>query len=70
MALGYAGIMFAFYGLVLPVGLAWKARRLSPNLPYRVFGGNLSLLIALLLGILIIAIPFLIEAGYLPNVVG
>ncbi len=70
MALGYAGIMFAFYGLVLPVGLAWKARRLSPNLPYRVFGGNLSLLIALLLGILIIAIPFLIEAGYLSNVVG
>ncbi|MGR3808311.1 aromatic amino acid transport family protein [Pasteurella testudinis] len=69
MALGYAGIMFAFYGLVLPVGLAWKARRLSPNLPYRVWGGNLALLIALLLGILIIVIPFLIDAGYLPQVI-
>ncbi|KGQ71240.1 tyrosine transporter [Chelonobacter oris] len=70
MALGYAGIMFAFYGLVLPVGLAWKARRLHPNLTYRVWGGNIALVLALLLGILIIVIPFLIEAGYLPKVIG
>lgn len=70
LALGYAGIMFAFYGLVLPVGLAWKARRLHPKLPYRVVGGNTALVLALLLGLLIIVIPFLIDAGYLPKVIG
>ncbi|TNH15390.1 tyrosine transporter, partial [Testudinibacter sp. TR-2022] len=70
MALNGAGVMFAFYGLVLPVGLAWKARRQSPNLAYRVWGGNPSLLFALLLGILIIAIPFLVDKGYLPHVIG
>lgn len=70
MALEYAGIMFAFYGLVLPVGLAWKARRLYPKLEYRVWGGNPALLLALLLGILIIAIPFLVRLGYLPAVIG
>ncbi|MGV6989303.1 aromatic amino acid transport family protein [Testudinibacter sp. P80/BLE/0925] len=70
LALGYAGIMFAFYGLVLPVGLAWKARRLHPNLPYRVIGGNTALVLALLLGLLIIVIPFLIDTGYLPKVIG
>lgn len=70
MALGYAGIMFAFYGLVLPIGLAWRARKLNPNLPYRVKGGNIGLLVALVLGIIIICIPFLINAGYLPEVVG
>ncbi|WP_443091483.1 aromatic amino acid transport family protein [Basfia succiniciproducens] len=69
-ALGYAGQMFTFYGLVLPVGLAWRARKLHPNLPYRVIGGNLTLLIALLLGLLIMNVPFLIEGGYLPKVIG
>lgn len=69
-ALGYAGQMFTFYGLVLPVGMAWRARKIYPNLPYRVLGGNLSLLIALLLGVLIMNVPFLIQAGYLPKVIG
>lgn len=66
-ALGYAGLLFAFYGLILPIGLAWKARQQHPNLPYRVAGGNIGLLIALIAGILIMAIPF-IEG--LPSVVG
>ncbi|WP_032091966.1 MULTISPECIES: aromatic amino acid transport family protein [Pasteurellaceae] len=69
-ALGYAGQMFTFYGLVLPVGLAWRMRKLYPDLRYRVIGGNLSLLIALLLGLLIMNVPFLIQAGYLPPVIG
>ncbi|MDO4698352.1 MAG: aromatic amino acid transporter [Pasteurellaceae bacterium] len=69
-ALGYAGILFAFYGLLLPIGLAWKARQLHPNLPYRVAGGNIGLLLALLMGIVIIIIPFFIEQGILPAVVG
>lgn len=70
LALGYAGQMFAFYAVVLPVSLVWKARRLHPNLPYRVWGGNVTLLIVLILGVVITSIPFAIRAGYLPFVVG
>ncbi|MFZ7275924.1 aromatic amino acid transport family protein [Avibacterium endocarditidis] len=69
-ALGYAGQMFTFYGLVLPVGLAWRARKRYPDLPYRVMGGGLGLILALLLGLLIMNVPFLIQAGYLPPVIG
>lgn len=68
-ALGYAGLLFAFYGLILPIGLAWKARQQHPNLPYRVAGGNAGLLIALLMGIGIVVIG-LLPTGYLPSVVG
>ncbi|MDH2998871.1 tyrosine transporter, partial [Pasteurellaceae bacterium LFhippo2] len=68
--LTYAGQMFTFYGLVLPVGMAWVLRRKYPDLPYRVIGGNLGLLVALVLGLLIMNVPFLIEAGLLPKVVG
>ena len=70
LALGYAGQMFAFYAVVLPVSLVWKARRLHPHLPYRVRGGNLALFVVLTLGVTITAIPFAIRAGYLPFVVG
>ncbi len=69
-ALGYAGLLFAFYGMILPIGLAWKARCQYPNLPYRVIGGNLALVVALIAGIIIMVIPFLIQAGYLPQAVG
>lgn len=70
MALGYAGQMFAFYAVVLPAALVWKARRQYPNLPYRVWGGNMILLLAAILGSIIVSIPFAIQAGYLPQVVG
>lgn len=68
--LTYAGQMFTFYGLVLPVGMAWMLRRKYPDLPYRVIGGNIGLLVALVLGLLIINVPFLIDVGYLPKVAG
>ncbi|WP_439257534.1 aromatic amino acid transporter [Lonepinella sp. BR2271] len=70
LALSYAGQMFAFYAVVLPAVLTWKARQKYPNLPYRVFGGNILLIIVSLLGVIITSIPFLIQAGLLPNVVG
>ncbi|MDP8078891.1 aromatic amino acid transport family protein [Phocoenobacter skyensis] len=70
MALGYAGQMFTFYGLILPIGMVWRMRKRYPDLPYRVFGGNFSLAIALVSGLLIMSVPFLIQAGYLPKVVG
>ena len=65
-ALGYAGLLFAFYGLLLPIGLAWRARKLYPELPYRVAGGNVALILAFVAGIIIILVPFL----DLPKVVG
>ena len=70
LALGYAGQMFAFYAVVLPVSLVWKARRAHTNLPYKVWGGNMTLIIVLVLGVIITSIPFAIRAGYLPFVVG
>ena len=70
LALGYAGQMFAFYAVVLPVSLVWKARRAHTNLPYKVWGGNLTLIIVLVLGVIITSIPFAIRVGYLPFVVG
>ena len=69
LALGYAGQMFAFYAVVLPVSLIWKARHTHANLPYKVWGGNLTLIIVLVLGVIITSIPFAIRAGYLPFVV-
>lgn len=68
--LSYAGQMFTFYGLVLPVAMVWVARKRYPDLAYRVAGGNVALIVALILGLLIINVPFLIEAGLLPKVVG
>ena len=70
LALGYAGQMFAFYAVVLPVALVWKARAIHPNLSYRVWGGNALLVLVLVLGVMITSIPFAIRAGYLPFVVG
>lgn len=69
-ALSYAGQMFAFYAVVLPVSLVWKARRRYPHLPYRVQGGDIALILALILGIAAAIIPFYVKAGYLPPVVG
>lgn len=68
--LAFAGQMFTFYGLVLPVAMAWRLRQKYPDLPYRVMGGNVSLLIALVLGLIIMFVPNLIDAGLLPKVVG
>ena len=70
LALGYAGQMFAFYAVVLPAALVWKARHQHPNLPYRVPGGSGLLLFVSILGIIIVSIPFLIKLGVLPPVVG
>ena len=70
LALGYAGQMFAFYAVVLPVALVWKARSIHPNLPYQVWGGKALLVLVLVLGVIITSIPFAIRAGYLPFVFG
>ena len=70
LSLGFAGQMFAFYAVVLPAALVWKARHQHPNLPYRVPGGSGVLLFVSILGTIIVCIPFLIKLGVLPPVVG
>lgn len=70
LALRYAGQMFAFYAVVLPVVLILRVRRWHPHLTYRVMGGRPLLYTALLLGIIICLIPFFVRGGYLPEVVG
>lgn len=67
--LSYAGQMFTFYGLVLPVGMAWVLRKKYPDLEYRVLGGNVALVVALVLGLLIMCVPFLIQGEILPPVI-
>ena len=69
-ALSYAGLLCAFYCLILPIGLASRTRIENPTLPYRVAGGNFALVFALLIGVVIMVIPFLIQWGYLPAVAG
>ena len=56
--------------LAARTGQLWKARRRYPNLPYRVAGGDVALIIALLIGIIVAIIPFFVKAGLLPPVVG
>ena len=70
VALGYAGQMFAFYAIVLPIAIVWRVRKQFPTLAYRVKGGSLSLLLALVIGIFIVIVQFLIQEGLLPKVVG
>lgn len=69
-ALGYAGQMFAFYAVVLPIAMVWRLRSQNANLAYRVKGGKASLIIALVIGVFIVIVPFLIQQGLLPQVVG
>ena len=69
-ALGYAGQMFAFYAVVLPIAMVWRLRSQNANLAYHVKGGKASLIIALVIGVFIVIVPFLIQQGLLPQVVG
>ncbi len=59
-ALSYAGQMFAFFAVVLHY----------PIQTYRVAGGDVALIIALVIGIVVACIPFFVKAGMLPPVVG
>ena len=62
--------MFAFYAVVLPIAMVWRLRSQNANLAYRIKGGKASLIIALVIGVFIVIVPFLIQQGLLPQVVG
>lgn len=68
--LGYAGQTFVFYGLLLPIGMAWVFRKRHPDAKYHVAGGTPMLIFTFILGLVIINVPFFIEMGWLPKVIG
>ena len=53
-ALNYGGVFASVLLIVFPVVMAWRSRALSHVGGYRVGGGNLSLALALLFGIMVI----------------
>ncbi len=65
--LTYAGQIFVYYGLLLPIGLAWMFRKKYPHMPYRVLGGKLSLISAFIVGVIIFTVPWLMQYHYLPS---
>lgn len=67
-ALAYAGVIFAFIGVILPVILVFKSRKEHPNGDHT-FGGTPLLIVALILAAIIIITPFLVDLGYLPPVI-
>ena len=67
IALGFAAIALSVLSLILPALLVGQTRKQYAG-GYRVFGGQLGLLLVFVLGIAIIAIQLSIVSGYLPNV--
>lgn len=69
-AFAFAGIIFAFIGVFLPVALAYKSRQVYPNGEHTK-GGNLSLILAVVFGVIIVAAYILSTfIQLLPTVVG
>ena len=68
-AFSFAGVIFAFIGVILPVALAYKSRKLNPDARH-VRGGNLSLILAVISAVIIIFVGSFPELLNLPSVVG
>ncbi len=66
-ALAYAGVIFAFIGVILPVILVMKSRLIHPD-GVRTKGGRWALWLALGMAAIIIVTPFLVDLGLLPSV--
>ncbi|WP_368164789.1 aromatic amino acid transporter [Aeromonas sp. R6-2] len=66
MALGYAAIALAILAVLLPVALAWQARKVATPNAYRAPGGTLALAGAATLGGLIVMVQLGVSAGLLP----
>ena len=65
-ALGFAAIALSILSLLLPALLVRQTRKQHVG-GYRVFGGQLALLMVFVLGLAIIAIQLAIVTGSLPN---
>ncbi|WP_076588622.1 aromatic amino acid transporter [Vibrio ostreicida] len=66
MALGYAAIALVILAIFLPILMVKKARAQSQPAHYKVFGGNLGLMLSTIVGVLIVATQILIAIGVLP----
>jgi len=66
-ALGYAAIALVILAIFLPVAMVSKQRKADAS-GYRVIGGNVTLMLASLMGCLIIASQFLQMANMIPAV--
>ncbi|WP_255555026.1 aromatic amino acid transport family protein [Moritella sp. 24] len=66
-ALGYAAIALVILAIFLPVAMVSKQRKAQAS-GYRVIGGNLTLVLASLMGCLIITSQFLQMANVIPSV--
>ncbi|MDX2322028.1 MAG: aromatic amino acid transporter [Moritella sp.] len=66
-ALGYAAIALVILAIFLPVAMVSKQRKAQAS-GYRVMGGNVTLVLASLMGCLIIASQFLQMADVIPSV--
>lgn len=67
--LGYAGLLFVLYAVLLPSLLVMRTRRAHPDSP-RAPGGSAAIWLSLALEAAILLIPLLIQAGVLPAVQG
>lgn len=67
-ALGYAAIALVILAIFLPVAMARKQRRTNDSQGYQVAGGSLTLSLATVFGVVIIAAQFMQMAGIIPAV--
>jgi tyrosine-specific transport protein len=68
MALQYAGVFVALISGILPSLMAWKGRYiLKKHAHYRVQGGKLSLVVAILCSIAVILLQISLELGWLKS---
>ena len=68
-AFSFAGVIFAFIGVILPVILALKSRAKNTK-GYRAPGGNIALILAVIFAIIIIFVGAFPKILNLPSVVG
>ncbi len=66
-ALGYAAIALVVLAIFLPVAMVCQSRLVHTSQPYQVKGGQLALLLASLVGIIIVGVQILVVVGYLPS---
>lgn len=68
VVIGYAGAVATIWACIIPALLAHKARRTYPNQQrFRVLGGNVSIYLVILFGVLVALFHFLAMLGQLPT---
>lgn len=66
VAIGYAGLVLAIHGLILPALVALKARQLFPDAAFRVWGGSWLIASMILAGVFFVSIQIMNIMNLLP----